>query len=72
MVITAFEQEFGKNRNKRRKRTMKHYLKIPYHKLSGNISLKAGACSQLKTFDGFEDEKKREMHGTVTFLQPSV
>ena len=54
------------------KRTMKHYLKIPYHKLSGNMSLRAVPCSQLKTLDGFEDEKKTEMYGAETFHQPSV
>jgi len=54
------------------KRTMKHYLKIPYHKLSGNMSLRAVPCSQPKTLDGFEDEKKTEMYGAETFLQPSV
>lgn len=54
------------------KRTMKHTLKIPYHKLSGNMSLRAVPCSQAKTLDGFEDEKKTEMNGAETFLQPSV
>jgi len=54
------------------KRTVKHFLKIPYYKLSGNMSLRAVPCSQLKTLDGFEDEKKTEMHGAETFLQPSV
>jgi len=54
------------------KRSMKHYLKIPYHKLSGNMSLRAVPCSQLKTFDRFEDEKKKEMNGAETFHQPSV
>ncbi|MDY6801508.1 MAG: DDE-type integrase/transposase/recombinase [Bacteroidota bacterium] len=54
------------------KRTIKHYLKIPYHKLSGNMSLRAVPCSQLKTLDGFEDEKKKEMHGAEIFHQPSV
>lgn len=54
------------------KRTMKHYLKIPYHKLSGNMSLRAVPCSQPKTLDGFEDEKKTEMIGAETFPQPSV
>lgn len=55
-----------------KKRTLKHYLKIPYHKLSGNISLRAVPCSQPKTLDGFEDEKKTEMYGAETFHQPSV
>lgn len=54
------------------KRTMKHFLKIPYHKLSGNMSLRAVPCTQPKTLDGFEDEKLTEMNGAVTFLQPSV
>jgi len=54
------------------KRTIKHYLKISYHKLSGNMSLRAVPCSQLKTLDGFEDEKKKEMHSAETFHQPSV
>jgi hypothetical protein len=54
------------------KRTMKHFLKIPYHKLSGNMSLRAVPCSQPKTLDGFEDEEKTEMIGAETFHQPSV
>jgi transposase InsO family protein len=54
------------------KRTMKHFLKIPYHKLSGNMSLREVPCSQPKTLDGFEDEKITEMNGAETFLQPSV
>lgn len=54
------------------KRTIKHFLKIPYHKLSGNMSLRAVPCSQTKTLDGFEDEIKTEMIGAETFLQPSV
>jgi putative transposase len=40
------------------KRKIKHYLKIPYHTLSGNMSLRAVPCSQTKTLDGFENEKK--------------
>lgn len=55
-----------------KKRTMKHFLKIPYHQLSGNMSLRAVPCSQPKTLDGFEDEKKIEMIGAETFHQPSV
>jgi hypothetical protein len=51
---------------------MKHYLKIPYHKLSGNMSLRAVPCSQPKILDGFEDENKTEMFGAETFPQPSV
>lgn len=54
------------------KRKIKHKLKIPYHKLSGNMSLRAVPCSQPKTLDGFEDEKEKEMHSAVTFQQPSV
>jgi len=54
------------------KRTMKHFLKIPYHKLSGNMNLRAVPCSQPKTPDGFEDEKKTEMYGAESFHQPSV
>lgn len=50
------------------KRTLKHFLKIPYHKLSGNMSLRAVPCSQPKTLDGFEDEEKTEMNGAETFL----
>lgn len=54
------------------KRKIIHSLKIPYHKLSGNMSLRAVPCSQAKTLDGFENEKKTEMHGAETFHQPSV
>jgi transposase InsO family protein len=55
-----------------KKRKIKHYLKIPYHQLSGNMSLRAVLCPQPKTLDGFEDENVIEMHGAVTFHQPSV
>jgi hypothetical protein len=51
---------------------MKHFLKIPYHKLSGNMSLREVPCSQPKTLDGFEDEEKTEMIGAETLHQPSV
>lgn len=54
------------------KRKIKHFLKIPYHKLSGNMSLRAVPCSQSKTLDGFENEIKTEMIGAETFHQPSV
>lgn len=55
-----------------KKRTMKHFLKIPYHKLSGNMSLRAVPCYQPKTLTGFEVKKTTEMNGAETFLQPSV
>lgn len=55
-----------------KRRKVKHYLKIPYHQLSGNMSLRAVPCPQPKTLDGFEDENEMEMHGAVTFHQPSV
>lgn len=54
------------------KRRVKLRLLIPYHKLSGNMSLRAVPCSQAKTLDGFENEKKEEMIGAETFQQPSV
>ncbi len=54
------------------KRTMKHFLKIPYHKLSGNMNLRAVPCSQPKTPDGFDDGKIIEMKGTGTLHQPLV
>ena len=68
----CWNKNFIKTEINEEKRTMKHYLKIPYHKLSGNMSLRAVPCSQMKTLDGFEDEKKKEMHGAETFHQPSV
>jgi len=55
-----------------KKREMKHHLKIPYHQLSGNMSQREVPCPQPKTLDGFEDENEIEMHGAVTFHQPSV
>jgi len=54
------------------KRTMKHFLKIPYHKLSGNMSLRAVPCTCQKSPKGFEDRREKEMNGAETFLQPSV
>ena len=54
------------------KRTMKHYLKIPYHKLSGNMSLRAVPCTCPKTPKGVEVKQKTEMIGAETFHQPSV
>jgi len=54
------------------KRTIKHFLKIPYHKLSGNMNLKGVSCPQTKPLDGVEDENKTEMNGAVSFHQPSV
>jgi putative transposase len=54
------------------KRRVNLRLLIPYHKLSGNMSLRAVPCSQTKTLDGFEDEKNKEMIGAETFPQPSV
>lgn len=55
-----------------KKRTTKFKLLIPYHKLSGYLSLKGVPCPQLKPLDGVEDENKNEMCGAATFLQPSV
>lgn len=54
------------------KREIKHFLKIPYHKLSGNMSLREVPCSHNKTLDGFYYEQIKEMHGAETFQQPSV
>lgn len=54
------------------KRTMKHYLKIPYHKLSGNMRLREVPCTCPKSPKGGEDYKKTEMIGAETFHQPSV
>lgn len=54
------------------KRTIKFKLKIPYHELSGNMSLREVPCSKPKTLDGFEGENKKEMCGATTFQQPSV
>ena len=54
------------------KRTIKHFLKIPYHELSGNMSQRAVPCPQPKTLDGFEGEKNTEMSGAETSVQPSV
>lgn len=55
-----------------KKRTVKYKLKIPYYKLSGNMNLREVPCSHTKTLDGFENEKRKEMDGAETFLQPSV
>jgi putative transposase len=63
LIETKIDQE---------RRNIKHKLKIPYYRLSGNMSLMEVPCSQTKTLDGFEDEKKKEMNGAVTFPQPSV
>lgn len=53
-------------------RSTKFRLMIPYHQLSGNMSLKAVPCPHLRPLDGVEDESNNEMNGAVTFLQPSV
>ena len=50
----------------------KQHLKIPYHQLSGNMSQREVPPPPQKTLDGFEDENEIEMHGAVTFHQPSV
>lgn len=55
-----------------KQRKIKHKLKIPYHELSGKMSLRAVPCSQPKTLDGFEGEKINEMSGAESLLQPSV
>lgn len=55
-----------------KKRTTKFRLLIPYHQLSGYLSLKGVPCPHLKPLDGVEDETKNEMCGAATFLQPSV
>jgi putative transposase len=68
----CWEKNLIKTEINEEKRKIKHYLKIPYHKLSGNMSLRAVPCSQAKTLDGFEDEIKTEMNGAETFHQPSV
>jgi transposase InsO family protein len=54
------------------KRTMKHFLKIPYYKLSGNMSLRAVPCTCPKSPEGFEERREKEMNGAETFLQPTV
>ena len=55
-----------------KKRATKFRLLIPYHQLSGNMSLKGVPCPHLKPLNGVEDESKNEMNGAVTFQQPSV
>ena len=55
-----------------KKRSTKFKLLIPYHQLSGNMSLKDVPCPHLKPINGVEDESENEMYGAVTFLQPSV
>lgn len=54
------------------KRKIKHFLKIPYHKLSGNMSLREVPCTCPKSPRGIEVFDKTEMNGAETFLQPSV
>lgn len=56
-----------------KKKKIKHVLKIPYHKLSGNMILREVPCSKPTSLDGMEVEPAfNEMNGAVTFLQPSV
>ncbi len=55
-----------------KQRKTKFKLLVPYHQLSGKMSLREVSCPQAKPLDGVEDEKRVEMNGTVSFLQPSV
>lgn len=55
-----------------KQRKTKFRLLVPYHQLSGKMSLREVSCPQPKPLDGVEDEKKKEMNGAVSFHQPSV
>ena len=55
-----------------KERKTKFKLAIPYHQLSGNMSLRSVPCPQAKPLNGVENESKNEMHGAATLLQPSV
>lgn len=56
-----------------KQRKMKFKLLIPYHELSGNMNLREVPCSPPTTLDGLEKVAAfKEMHGAVTFQQPSV
>jgi transposase InsO family protein len=55
-----------------KRRITKFKLLIPYHQLSGNMSLQGVPCPQLKPLDGVENENYNEKCSAATFLQPSV
>lgn len=68
----CWENDLIETKIDRKKRAIKHRLKIPYHQLSGNMSQREVPCSVTKTLDGFEKQNKSEMNGAVSFHQPSV
>ena len=68
----CWEQGLVKVDINHKKRKIKFRLLIPYHQLSGKMSLREVSCPQPKPLDGVEDENKTEMNGAVSFLQPSV
>ena len=57
----------------KKKRKIKHKLKIPYQELSGNTSLREVSCHlSFQKPKGFEINEKNEVYGAETLLQPSV
>ena len=70
--LRQFEMGNVEVKNDPKRRTTKFKLLIPYQQLSGIKSQEVVPCNHLKPLDGVEDDIFNEMHGAVTFLQPSV
>jgi hypothetical protein len=68
----CWENQLIETKINKEERKIKHKLKIPYHELSGKMSLRVVPCSLSKTLDGFEEEENNEMSGAESLLQPSV
>ena len=68
----CWEEGLVKAQINQKQRKIKFRLLKPHHQLSGKMSLREVSCPQPKPLDGVEDEKKAEMNGAVSFLQPSV
>jgi len=67
----CWQDELIETKINERRRTIKFRLKVPYHKLSGIMSLREVPCSQPATLNGLGVVEKAVI-GAEKLLQPSV
>lgn len=68
----AYEQGLVETQTDKKKRKMKHKLKVSHQKLSGDMSPRAVPCSFSQALDGIEKKLFGKMSGAAAFIQPSV